>query len=93
MYALTIGASINLLWLFLALMAVQVFFGNILEPKIAGKRLNMSPILIVISLYVWGWIWGVVGMFLPVPLTIVILILIKHLGPEKTPVSAVSEKI
>lgn len=91
LYALTFGFSINVLWLFLALMAVQVFFGNILEPKIAGKRLKMSPILIVISLYVWGWIWGVVGMFLSVPLTIFIMILARYLGEAKTPALEVSK--
>ena len=65
-------------------MAVQILFGNILEPKLAGKRLNMSPILILISLYVWGWIWGVVGMFLSVPLTIMILIVVRHMGSMGT---------
>ena len=58
LYMLTFGASANLAWLFLLLMAVQVLFGSILEPKIAGTRLNMSPILIILSLYLWGWICG-----------------------------------
>ena len=48
-------------------MAVQILFGSILEPKITGEKLNMSPILIVVSLYVWGWIWGISGMLLSVP--------------------------
>jgi len=71
--------------LFLLLMVVQVLFGSILEPKIAGSRLNMSPILIILSLYVWGWIWGVIGMLLSVPLTILIMIIIKHVGPMRSP--------
>ena len=79
LYLVAFGASAKLIWLFLALMAVQVLFGSILEPKIAGKRLNMSPILIVLSLYLWGWIWGIIGMLLSVPLTILILIAIKHI--------------
>jgi AI-2 transport protein TqsA len=40
----------------------------------------MSPILIVVSLYVWGWIWGISGMLLSVPLTILILVAVKHAG-------------
>ncbi len=80
LYLLTFGASSNAIWLFVALMAVQVLFGSILEPKIAGKRLNMSPIIILISLYVWGWIWGIIGMLLSVPLTILIMVISKHLG-------------
>ena len=63
-----------------ALMAVQVIFGSILEPKIAGERLNMSPIVILISLYVWGWIWGIIGMLLSVPLTILLMVIAKHMS-------------
>lgn len=80
LYAVTVGFSLNILWYFLALMAVQVLFGNILEPRIAGKRLNMSPIVILISLYVWGWIWGIIGMLLSVPLTILVMVAVKHFG-------------
>ncbi len=90
LYILTVGLSAKVGWLLLALMAVQILFGNILEPKLAGKRLNMSPILILISLYVWGWIWGVVGMFLSVPLTIMILIVIRHIGSTEKPADAVA---
>jgi predicted PurR-regulated permease PerM len=45
----------------------------------------MSPILILVSLYVWGWIWGVVGMFVSVPLTIMILIVVRNLGSLAKP--------
>jgi len=83
-YVVSFGLTATAGWLLLALMAVQILFGSILEPKIAGKRLNMSPILIVISLYVWGWIWGITGMLLSVPLTIFILVIVKHVaGAEK----------
>ena len=89
LYAVKFGLSGTVGWLMLALMAVQILFANILEPKIAGKRLNMSPILILVSLYVWGWIWGVVGMFLSVPLTIMILIVVRHMrSAERPPVPA-----
>jgi predicted PurR-regulated permease PerM len=90
MYMLTSGISVNAVWLLLALMAVQVFFGNILEPKVTGKRLKMSPILIIISLYVWGWIWGVVGMLLSVPLTILVMIITRHMGAMRTAEPALS---
>lgn len=83
LYVLTFGLSAALAWLALALMAVQILFGSILEPKIAGKRLNMSPILIVISLYVWAWIWGILGMLLSVPLTILIMVIMRYVGPMK----------
>jgi len=84
-YLITMGLSASVGWLFLALLAVQVLFGNILEPRLAGKRLNISPILILISLYVWAWIWGVVGMFLAMPLTIMVLVMIRHTGKNGKP--------
>jgi predicted PurR-regulated permease PerM len=86
LYLLTFGFSGSAIWLMAALMAVQVVFGSILEPKIAGKRLNMSPILIVVSLYVWGWVWGIIGMLLSVVLTTLILSIVKHMGkPHEAP--------
>ncbi len=83
-YVVSFGLTATAGWMLLAMMAVQILFGSILEPKIAGKQLNMSPILIVVSLYVWGWIWGITGMLLSVPLTIFILVAVKHVaGTEK----------
>ena len=78
LYVMTAGLSSTVGWFFLLLMAVQVFFGSILEPKMAGDKLKMSPLLIILSLYVWGWIWGIVGMLLSVPLTILVMIIIRH---------------
>ena len=86
LYVLEFGLSANVAWLFIILMAVQVLFGSILEPKIAGSRLNISPILIILSLYLWGWIWGIIGMLLSVPLTIFIKIILRHVGPMRTSV-------
>jgi len=50
------------------MIGVQFIVGNILEPKWMGKNLNLSPIIILLSLAFWGSIWGIVGMFLCVPL-------------------------
>ncbi len=83
LYLLTFGPSANAAWLFMLLIAIQTLFGSILEPKIAGDRLNMSPILIIVSLYLWGWMWGIIGMLLSVPLTLLIMITLKHIGPLK----------
>lgn len=53
----------------LALVAIQMILGNIIDPKIQGVQLNISPLVILISLALWGYIWGLIGMFLAVPLT------------------------
>ncbi|MEJ8472596.1 AI-2E family transporter [Roseibium algae] len=54
--------------------AIQFAIGNLIEPKLMGSSLNLSGIVIMLSLAFWGAIWGVVGMVLCVPLTVLILI-------------------
>ncbi len=68
-YAILIAAVISF---------VQNTYGNILEPKIMGNRLGLNPIVILLSLLLWGYIWGLVGMFLSVPITAVIKILVSE---------------
>lgn len=58
-----------------AIGAVQFLVGNVIEPKIMGTSLNVSPLVVIVSLSFWGMIWGVTGMILSVPLTIVIIII------------------
>ena len=58
----------------IGLLLTQFFFGNYLEPKILGRTLNLSPLVIIISLVVWGMIWGVIGMFLCVPIMSLVMV-------------------
>ena len=51
---------------------------NVIEPAIMGRSLNLSPLVVIVSLMVWGTIWGVVGMFLCVPIMVVLLIVFAH---------------
>ncbi len=60
------------------LILIQNVIGNILEPKIFGDRLGLNPLVILFSLMLWGYIWGIIGMFLSVPLTAVIKIIVSN---------------
>jgi AI-2 transport protein TqsA len=60
------------------LAVVQTVFFNVFEPLIIGKRLNLNPLLILFSVLIWGYIWGIVGMLLSVPLTAVIKIILAN---------------
>ena len=66
----------------IGLLALQFLIGNILEPKLMGETLNMSPLFLVVSLAFWGTIWGIPGMILCVPILVVLLIIFSRF--EKT---------
>jgi AI-2 transport protein TqsA len=55
---------------------IQIVTANVVEPTIMGRSLNLSPLVVIVSLVVWGTIWGVVGMFLCVPIMVVALIVL-----------------
>ena len=57
-----------------SLIALEVFFGNILDPKLTGKTLNISTLAILINLVFWGMIWGPAGMFFSVPILVAMYI-------------------
>lgn len=59
--------------------AIQIVMGNILDPQLQGDQLDLSPLVILVSLVIWGWIWGVTGMFLAVPLTVAVKIILDHI--------------
>ncbi len=82
-YALKFGPTTNIIWLAILLILIQVIFGNLIEPKFAGKRLKLSPIVIIISLFIWYWIWGIGGMILAVPITSIIKIVLEHTDSAK----------
>ncbi len=70
------GSVVPFLIVLLSLTGVQFVFGNLLEPKLMGESLNLSPLVIIISLALWGNIWGVTGMFLCVPIMVIINIVL-----------------
>jgi predicted PurR-regulated permease PerM len=57
---------------------IGVVLGNLAEPALLGRRLGLSTLVVFTSLVVWGWLWGAVGMFLSVPLTMSLRILLAH---------------
>lgn len=63
-------------------MLVNVVIGSIVEPKVMGKGLGVSTLVIFLSLIFWGWLLGIVGMFLSIPLTIMAKIIFQ--SNEKT---------
>uniref|UniRef100_UPI0040481B01 AI-2E family transporter n=1 Tax=Roseivirga sp. TaxID=1964215 RepID=UPI0040481B01 len=86
----------TLLFFALSITGVQVLFGGVLEPVMMGKSFSINIITILVMLMLWGYIWGIPGMIMAIPLTLFIKIimeqfpktkLIAHLisGPQKKP--------
>ncbi|MEA2036232.1 MAG: AI-2E family transporter [Nanoarchaeota archaeon] len=82
-YLLKFGPASSVLWLAALLILIQVIFGNILEPKLAGAKLNLSPIVIIISLFLWYWVWGIVGMILAIPIISILKIVLEQSDSTK----------
>lgn len=72
--ALQFGDITKFLIAAVALTSVQQLVGSIIEPRIMGKSMNLSPLVILLSLSVWGSIWGVAGMLLSVPIMAIVTI-------------------
>jgi len=66
----------SFLWVFLGVQACQTIVASFIEPKIMGKSLNLSPLVVLITLAIWGTIWGVLGMIISVPVTSILVIIL-----------------
>lgn len=66
---------------FVILGSLQFSIGNIIEPRIMGRTLSLSPTVVFMSLLFWGWFWGLMGVVLSVPLTAVIKIVCEYVEP------------
>jgi predicted PurR-regulated permease PerM len=71
------------LWMAVAVLAalalIQQVIGNFIEPKLMGENLNLSPVVILISLVFWGWLWGITGALLSVPIAAAIKIVCENI--------------
>jgi len=61
------------LGLFIGLNLVQFIVGSYIEPRVAGAALSISPVLILLSVFLWANLWGAFGAFIGVPISIAVL--------------------
>jgi len=89
-----------------AVIALHTISANLLVPRMIGKRVSISPVAATVGILFWGWLWGVIGVLLAVPLTALVKIvadahpspslgkladlLAEHPGPAAGPVPAAS---
>jgi AI-2 transport protein TqsA len=65
----------------IAMLGIQQTMGSLIEPKVQGDNLNLSPVVILISLVFWGWLWGITGALLSVPIAVAIKIICENVPP------------
>lgn len=67
--AVIIGAGILL---------IEQVMGNYVDPVVQGRQISLSPLVVLVVLMFWGWIWGIAGAVLAVPITITLLVFAAH---------------
>lgn len=65
----------------LAFVVLTALEGNVITPMLVGRRLTLNPVIVFASLLFWGWLWGVAGLLLAVPLLVIFKILCDHSEP------------
>jgi AI-2 transport protein TqsA len=58
------------------LQTIQFIVGNVIQPRMQGRSLNIDPVVVLLALGFWGAIWGVTGMFLSTPLTVMLMVIL-----------------
>jgi predicted PurR-regulated permease PerM len=66
-----------------ALVGLTTLEGHFITPTIVGRRITLNPLVVVLALAFWTWMWGPIGAFLAVPLSIVGLVVASHLFPSE----------
>ena len=69
-----------------ALFGNQVAWGQFVEPQLAGQRLDMSPIVLLILVAFWGWAWGIMGLILGIPLAVIMKLALES-DPRTRPIA------
>ncbi|MCL1891722.1 MAG: AI-2E family transporter [Alphaproteobacteria bacterium] len=76
LYSLAMSSTLNTpIMVALGLIALQIVFSNLLEPRLTGKTLNLSTLAILVNLVFWGMLWGIAGAFFSVPLLVATFII------------------
>jgi predicted PurR-regulated permease PerM len=71
------------LFFILTITAVQTLFGAVLEPVFMGKTFSVNIITVLVMLMLWGYIWGIAGLIMAIPLTVFIKIILEQFPNTK----------
>lgn len=89
---LQFGELAPFVYILIVVGVIQVVIGNVVEPALMGTSLNMSSLVVVLSLTIWGAIWGIMGMILSVPITVMMIIVFEEIPALRPIAILLSEK-
>jgi predicted PurR-regulated permease PerM len=75
--------STELVYIILTVFGLHILALNVLYPKILGRRLQLNPLAVTMSLLVWAWLWGAIGLLLAIPITAAMKIIFDHIESLK----------
>ena len=90
--ALQFGDLTPSLWVLVGVGSIQLLVGNFIEPRVMGDSLNVSSLVVILALSFWGALWGIVGMFLSVPITVMLVIIFAQFDSTKGVAILLSDK-
>lgn len=61
------------------LLAIEQVMGNYIDPRVMGRQLSISPFVVLVSLLLWTWVWGLAGALIAVPMTVLLIIAFAHI--------------
>lgn len=79
------------IWVLAVVGGIQLIMGNFIDPKLTGNSLNVSPLVVIIGLSFWGALWGILGMILSVPITVMMIIIFAQI-PSTRPIAILLSK-
>jgi predicted PurR-regulated permease PerM len=87
-FPLTLAISVDpgwsmVVWTILLFLGLELITGQLIEPVIQGHSTGLSPVAVVVAATFWAWLWGPVGLVLAVPLTVVLVVLGRHVDELK----------
>lgn len=71
---------------------IQMIVGNFVEPRVMGNSLNISPLVVFLTLAIWGVMWGITGMLLSVPITVIMIIVMSEFESTRPLAILLSQK-
>ena len=90
--ALAVDGPSRALLVFLGIGTLQVILGNVVDPRLEGRYMAVSPFGVLLSIVLWGWLWGPVGALLAVPMTVAVVIAARHIPGARGLATLVSDE-